>query len=584
LNGIDPAQVLPLAVIAPITGAILTPLAARISRHLALALAVAAAAAGIAALAVNAPTAYRGEVSTAYLGGWSPIEGHSLGIAITADAFGLTAALLAAGIGTLALLATLSGMDELGPRELGGYACLSLLVIASVIGGALTTDLLNLFVWFEVAALASYALTGFFLSRPPAVEAAFKIVVLTSVAGFLVFIATAVLYQTHGAVNLAQLSQALANNVGPLDAIALGLLLAGFATKAGLAPFSGWLPDAHTAAPGPISALFSAVLVNFGVVALARIDTAFAPARLPLAGVLMVLGVGSALLGAGFAAAQDDLKRLLAYDTISQIGIILVGLAARSDTGAAGLTFHLANHALFKALLFLIAGAIVHTTGATSLSELAGLGRRSPWLASLFALGAAAIAGIPPLNGYVSLSLIHSALLDKRQYLPYALVLVAQAVTVAALGRVVVAMFRPGRDRYHRDERMRPGLAIALATLATACVAAGVFGPAILHQVIAPAAADLTQGTVWTTAVLAGHGRLDIPPIAFDYTSLGELTATAGCLIVGVLLLRRFGPQAERIRGRLTLVATGSVNDYTAYLAAGTIAACTALAIWRAHP
>ena len=571
-------EVLPLAIIAPITGAVLAPLASRLSRHLGLALAVIFAAASIAFLALNAPSAYRGEIATAYLGGWSPIGGHSLGIAITADAFGITAAMLAAIVGTLALIATLSGMDELGRRELGGYACLSLLLIASVIGGALTTDLLDLFVWFEVAALASYALTGFFLSRPPAIEAAFKIVVLTSVAGFLVFIAMALLYQAHGAVNLAQLSRALTDHAGALDAIALALLVAGFATKAGLVPFCGWLPDAHTAAPGPISALFSGVLVNFGVVAIARVATTFNPTRLPLAGVLMVIGVSSALIGACFAAAQDDVKRLLAYDTISQIGIIVVGLAAATDTGAAGLVFHLASHALFKAMLFLVAGAIVHTTGATTLDQLAGLRYRNPWLAGLFILGAAAIAGVPPINGYVSLSLIHSALLDQRQYLSYALVLTAQAVTVAALGRVVVAMFRQRRDEYLRDEHIRPGMAVALGVLAAACLTTGAFGRAILGRIVAPSVPDLTQSQAWAEAVLAGHGSLTTPVIAFDYLNPVELGTTAGCLGLGLLLLWRYGARTATIRNRLSLVATGSVNDYTAYLAAGTVIVCLALA------
>jgi multicomponent Na+:H+ antiporter subunit D len=284
------------------------------------------------------------------------------------------------------------------------------------------------------------------------------------------------------------------------------------------------------------------------------------------------------LIGACFAAAQDDLKRLLAYDTISQIGIITVGLATATDTGAAGLVFHLGSHALFKAMLFLVAGAIVHATGATTLGQLAGLAHRNPWLAGLFILGAAAIAGVPPIDGYVSLSLIHTALLEQRQYLAYALVLAAQAVTVAALGRVVVAMFRHRREEYVRDERIRPGMAVALGVLAAACLMTGAFGRAILERVVAPSVADLTQGQSWSEAVLAGHGRLTTPVIAFDYVNPLELAATAGCLVLGLLLLLRYGARTGPIRNRLTIVATGSVNDYTAYLAAGTIIVCLALA------
>jgi multicomponent Na+:H+ antiporter subunit D len=578
LSAVTQAQALPLAIVIPIAGAILAPLTSRVSQRISLALAVVASAGSVVVLLICAPSAYRGNVTTAYLGNWPPIGGHSLGVAITGDAFGITAALIASTVGTLALVATLSGMEELGPRELGSYGCLALLLIASVVGGALTADLLNLFVWFEVAALASYALTGFFLNRPHAVEAAFKIVVLTSIAGFLVFIGTALLYQSQGAVNLAQLRQSLGAPTGALGVVALGLLVSGYATKAGLIPFCGWLPDAHTAAPGPISALFSGVLVNFGVVAIARVGVAFARTGIPLSGILMLVGVGSALLGAGFAVAQDDLKRLLAYDTISQIGIVIVGFAASSDTGNAGLTYHLVSHALFKAMLFLIAGAIVHSTAATTLPELAGMARRYPWLVALFTLGAAAIAGIPPLNGYVSLGLIHDALLERNEYMPYVLILVAQAVTIAALGRVVIAMFAHRDGDFDRDERIRPGLGIALGTLAAACIATGVFGLWMLDHVIAPAATVLSRGAAWSTAVLTGSGHISTTPVLFDYANPGELAATAGCVLVGVILLRWLAPAAGSIRARLTLIATGSVNDYATYLAVGTIVMCLVLA------
>ena len=148
--------------------------------------------------------------------------------------------------------------------------------------------------------------------------------------------------------------------------MALGLLLAGFATEADLVPFHGWLADAHTAAPGPVSALFSGLMVSFGVLAIARITFAvYGPSAAPVLGLLMTAGLISALLGALLAVAQDDLKRLLAYDTISQVGIMVVGLGAGDPAGLAGAVYHLINHALFKPLLFLCAGAIVHRTGAT---------------------------------------------------------------------------------------------------------------------------------------------------------------------------------------------------------------------------
>ena len=335
-----------------------------------------------------APTVYRGRVLTHFMGHWIPVGGHALGIAFAADAWGLTFALVTAFLGALLALYTLSELGHLGPKELGGYSCLFLLLCAALVGSALTGDLFNLFVWFEVAALASYALTGFFLERPIALEASFKILVLTTMASFAIFIGAALLYADHGALNFGQLHVALQGHVRPADLAALGLLLGGFATKAGIVPFHGWLPDAHTVAPGPVSALFSGLMVNLGIVAVGRIVfEVFEPGvGHHVLGLLMVLGLLSAVGGAFFALVQDDLKRLLAYDTISQMGVLAVGLASGTAAGLAGTTYHLVDHALFKALLFLCAGSIVHMTGATKLSEMGGLRAgtpsspvRSPW-------------------------------------------------------------------------------------------------------------------------------------------------------------------------------------------------------------
>ncbi len=221
--------------------------------------------------------------------------------------------------------------------------------------------------------------------------------------------------------------------------------MAGFATKAGLVPFHGWLADVHTATSGPVSALFSGLMYNFGIVAIGRLAfQVFGVTRIPILGLLLTVGIISALLGAVMALAQDDLKRLLAYDTISQMGILAIGLGTGTAPGIAGAVYHLVNHALFKSLLFLCAGAILHRTGLTKLSDMGGLARRMPAVAVAFVIGAASIAGIPPFNGYVSLSLIHTGLLDSHQYLPYALMLAAQVITIAALGKAAwLAFFRP---------------------------------------------------------------------------------------------------------------------------------------------
>jgi multicomponent Na+:H+ antiporter subunit D len=576
------ASLLPLPVALPLAGAVAAPLLARLHRQLAVIVGLVALGGTTVTLLLEAPSVFSGLVRAHYLGLWTPVHGRALGIAFAADPFGLLFALTSAVVGAVLLMYSLSELGGLGPRELGGYACLFQLLLAALIGAALTADLFNLFVWFEVAALASYGLTAFFLERPIALEAGFKILALTTLASFAVFIGAGLLYARTGALNYAQLHDALARHLTTPDLIALGLLLAGFATKAGLVPFHSWLADVHTATSGPVSALFSGLMYAFGILAIGRLAfQVFGVTRTPILGLLLTVGILSALLGAVMALAQDNLKRLLAYDTISQMGILAIGLGTGTAPGIAGTVYHLVNHALFKSLLFLCAGAILHRTGLTNLSDMGGLARRMPVVAVAFVIGAASIAGIPPLNGYVSLSLIHTGLLDGHQYLPYALMLIAQVITIAALGKAAwLAFFRPRAQDYAELEPLRPGMVAGLASLAVCCVVFGVLPQFFLDAVMAPAVSGLLHPARYASGVLTGLARLPLLHLPFDYISPGELASVAGCAIAGATLawayLRAREPGPVRL---LRAAHTGSVNDYAAYAVAGMLAVIAVLTL-----
>lgn len=576
------SSLLPLPVAIPIGGAVLAPLAARLSKKLAFAICVLASAGALTVLILVAPTVFSGNEVTHFLGHWAPFSGHELGDTFGADPFGVTFALVVAAVGCLLLVYSLSELRELAKKELGAYVCLFQLLIAALIGSALTADLVNLFVWFEVAALASYGLTGFFLERPIALEAAFKIAVLTNIASFAVFIGAAMIYSDHGALNFGQIHNALQSHVQDADIVALGILVMGFATKAGVIPFHGWLPDAHTVAPGPVSALFSGLMVNLGVFAIARLSLQiFGPSNShPLLTLLTVLGCVSAVTGAFLALAQDDLKRLLAYDTVSQMGVLMVAFASNTAGGVAGATYHLVNHALFKALLFLCAGAIVHITGFDKLSQMGGLPRRLPFIAVAFVVGVIAIAGAPPMNGYVSLGLIHASL-QFNDPAAYGVMVLAQIITVAALARATyLALFRRRNKPLPEFTRLHPGMIMAMSTLGLGCLAFGVFPYAVLNHVAAPAAAGLLAPKTYAQGVLSQGAHFVIPSVSFGYFSVTDLMTALGTAGVGVLLamwyLRVSEPQPITwLRG----LHTGSVNDYAAYLAIGGILTVTVLLV-----
>jgi multicomponent Na+:H+ antiporter subunit D len=361
--------------------------------------------------------------------------------------------------------------------------------------------------------------------------------------------------------------------------IALGLLIAGFATKAGIAPFHGWLPDAHTPVPGAISALFSGLMVDLGIVAIARLGLqVYGPdSGHAILGLITGLGITSALLGAVMALAQDDLKRLLAWDTVSQMGVLLVGFGSATPEGVGGATFHLVNHGLFKALLFLCAGAIVHATGVTQLSEMGGLLRRKPVVTVAFTVGAMAIAGVPGFNGYSSLALIHEGLHHEPAI--FVLALVAQVITVAALARATyLGFYRRREEPYEHMERMNSGARVSLMTLAAACIAVGAVPYVVVRGMITPAASVLLHPAAYAAGVLGNGGGVPALPVAFEYGKPEDLILTAIEIGVGLLLavvyLRIREPRAITALRRLH---TGSVNDYAAFAVSGFVICTFAL-------
>lgn len=577
------AALLPLASLVPLVGAVVALVVGRLSARAAALTAAGVMVATGALLAVVAPPVYRGHVLVHHLGRWAPVGGTVLGISWACDPFGLTFALTVCAVITLIAL---WGVDELGgfgPQESGQVWCLVLLLAAGLIGTGLTGDLFNLFVWFEVASVASYGLAAFHLERPSSLEAAFKLAVLMTVAGFLVFIGIGLLYGEFGALNFGQLHTAMAARHGDLGwagATGVALLIAGLATKAGLVPFHAWLPDAHSAAPGPVSALFSGVMVAMGLVAIARIVASVVPAgALRVHGSLVVLGVTSALVGGALAYGQDDLKRLLAYDTVAQMGFIAVDLGVGSPKGDAAAIWHIANHGAFKTLLFVVAGGIVHLTGRQQLSELGGIGRRYRALGVLFVVGIAAIIGLPPLNGYASRVLAHGALVDSHQYVTLGLVELAEVLSAAALLRAAWSLWfapSPGDQPIEPKRLRRPTMAV-VGALGGACLVFGLAPARWLSGMAGPAAAVLAHPERYASALTAGHltdhaMAIGQAPVPGSFVSSEVLISTAAVVIFGVAAAAwRIGhhdPAPIRLLRRLH---SGSVNDYATYLALGVI-------------
>ncbi|HAB17491.1 MAG TPA: NADH-quinone oxidoreductase subunit H, partial [Verrucomicrobiales bacterium] len=286
------------------------------------------------------------------------------------------------------------------------------------------------------------------------------------------------------------------------------LALAGFGLKAGLFPLHIWLPSAHANAPSHVSAILSGVTIKMGIYGLVRF-TGWLPVPPEAGWVVAFLGITSAVLGVAFALGQHDLKRLLAYHSVENIGIILIGLgfalvamgqgeATWGRLALAGGLLHVWNHGLFKALLFFAAGSVLHATGTREMSQLGGLWRMMPWTASLFALGAAAISGLPPLNGFVSEWLVYLGLFEATMaYGSSAWAAIPAAIFLGLTGALALACFvkvcgvvflgAPRSLAAARAHESGPGMRSAMILLGGACVALGlapvVFWPAIARAV-----------------------------------------------------------------------------------------------------
>ena len=272
-----------------------------------------------------------------------------------------------------------------------------------------------LIVW-EIFTVCAYFLVTRERQRPAARAAGWLYLAASHVAMIFLFAFFALLAARTGSWELGPMRER--TELAPL----FWLALVGFGIKAGIFPLHIWLPSAHANAPSHVSAIMSGMAIKMGIYGLVRF-TGWLPVPDSAGWVVAALGVVSAVLGVAFALGQHDLKRLLAYHSVENIGIILIGLgfamiavshgnAAWGQLALAGALLHVWNHGLFKALLFLGAGSVLHATGTREMSRLGGLWRAMPWTASLFALGATAIAGLPPLNGFVSEWLVYLGLFD----------------------------------------------------------------------------------------------------------------------------------------------------------------------------
>ena len=484
--------------VVPLFCAFLITLAGRRSKNLSEYTAQGAAA----MLAVGAILLMRSVLATGTIvnavGGWRP----PLGICMVADGF---SAFMLVIVNCVSLVVIISASDSMRwYTEKWKFYTLLMLLIAGMNGVIMSGDLFTLYVFLELASVAGYILVAFG-TEAESLEAAFRYAIMGSLASILILLGIALLYSYASTLNMADAATVLtAHPKGILVGFVSVLFLAGFGFKCGLVPFHAWLPDAYTTAPAPVSAIFAGTLSKtLGVYALCRIFfnvIGICPRTLHI---FMALGLLSMVVGALLALVQDDTKRMFAYSSISQIGLVVFALGIGTPLAVFAALFHLGNHASFKALLFLNAGALEQAAGYRDMKKAGGLGAQLPVTGVTGLFASMSLAGVPPFAGFWSKLLIIIAAIQARQYIPALIAVLASVLTLAYCLKFLTRTFFSSANKPQRALREAPwSTRIAMVALATVC-AVGMLALTPAFKPYVRCAADaLMAGTGYKDAIL----------------------------------------------------------------------------------
>ncbi len=374
---------------------------------------------------------------------------------------------------------------DLEEEKIPIFYTLVMLILTGMIGFTVTGDLFNLFVFMEVLSLSGYALIAISGQRLTAM-ASFKYLLVGAISSLSVLFGIAFLYSITGTLNMHDMAKMLEVARAPhVASVALTLFVLGFSVKAALFPLHIWLPDAHALAPSPVSAILSGLTVKMGIIGMIRIFFVIYGVHsainvMPIMEILAWMAAAAIVFGAFFAFFQNDIKMMLAYSTISNIGYIILGLSvtpfdkSKEAYALVGSLVHVFNHAMIKVLLFLCAGAIIYRTGSRKLSDLQGIGKKMPITLAAMSIGVISIVGIPPTCGFTCKWFIALGAMEGGKSLFAALLLFGALFIFAYYIKILnTAYFREPTEAIANVKEAPLSMLIPIVILAAGCLVLG---------------------------------------------------------------------------------------------------------------
>jgi proton-translocating NADH-quinone oxidoreductase chain N len=405
-------------------------------------------------------------------------------------------------IALVGFLVSVYALDYIREGAQEKYHMLYLLLLTGATGVVLTGDIFNLFVFYEILCISSYALVAY-LGNKAGVESASKYLIQGSVGSAFILIGIALIYGQFGTLNMADIAGNI-NSVSPIQLfLPLVLFITGLGVEAAIFPLNAWLPDAHSSAPSTISAVLSGIAIKIGIYAVARVVfTVFGASNIFL--FLIFLGLLTLLVGELSAFSQNNIKRMLAYSSTGQIGLILFALGIGTNYAVAGGLFQFVTHAFSKTLLFLATGYMIYRAGSMEISSLEGMGKKMPLCSLGFTIGAFSLIGLPPFIGFPSKFLIIRSALERESSLFIVfvgLVLLGTIIEGAYFFKAIQAFYFKGNKEEAKVKEAPIVALIPMAILILLIIVIGIY-PKLLTGILDSSASELLDRVRYIQGVL----------------------------------------------------------------------------------